>query len=344
MKKKFGVININRYTYSSSTWHEILKDFESLVEAKRYDKMDYKMWRHLNKIYRKIDIYEDSHGFSVQPFPFAKDDLICYFDWNDGRFGSFWRSMRTNYFFDEDEIEIDTVLPNITSGLTVEFKNNEYIKINKKEENNTMMKFNFDFGPVDGSKVHMSMYGIAVKNAAGTWVSWDTNSKQVMDVDILNMDCARFIYKMPVALKDVVEGDVVIHNRKPMFVEKVNKDGFWVVDVIDGEKKNILPTKSPFNFDFIVKVVNLFGNMNFGNTTANAENPFGNMLPLMLMGDNMNKDNMLPLMLMMNQGKAQFNPMMMFLMMDKDRDNSDMLPLMLMMNPNMLNNPAPTAE
>ena len=335
MKKKFGVININRYTYSSSTWHEILKDFESLVDAKRYDKMDYKMWRHLNKIYRKIDIYEDSHGFSVQPFPFAKDDLICYFDWNDGRFGSFWRSMRTNYFFDEDEIEIDTVLPNITSGLTVEFKNNEYIKINKKEENNTMMKFNFDFGPVDGSKVHMSMYGIAVKNAAGTWVSWDTNSKQVMDVDILNMDCARFIYKMPVALKDVVEGDVVIHNRKPMFVEKVNKDGFWVVDVIDGEKKNILPTKSPFNFDFIVKVVSLF---NFNNMSANEDNPFGNFGMMMLLSnDNNNMNEMLPLMLMMNGNNSNFditnNPFMMYMMFNNDKNNDNsILPFMLMMN------------
>lgn len=323
-------------------WHEILKDFENLVDAKEYNKMDYKMWRNLNKIYRKIDIYEDGLGFTVKPFPFAKDDLIHFFDWDDRGFGSFWRDMRYDYTCYESEE--DTILPNTAFEPVIEFKNNECIKINNKEENNTMMKFNFDFGPVDGSKVHLSMYGIAVKNAAGTWVSWDTNSKQVMDVDILNMDCARFIYKMPVALKEVVEGDVVIHNRKPMFVEKVNKDGFWVVDVIDGEKKNILPTKSPFGFDFIVKVVNLFGNMNFGNTTANAENPFGNMLPLMLMGDNMNKDNMFPLMLMMNQGKAQFNPMMMFLMMDKDRDNSDMLPLMLMMNPNMFNNPVPTAE
>ena len=307
-------------------WHKILEDFENLVDAKEYGKMDYKTRRNLNKIQREIDIYENSFGFTVKPFPFAKDDLIHFFDWDDMGFGTFWLNHRDDYPCDESKK--DTVLPNTAFEPVIEFKNNEYIKINEKEENNTMMKFNFDFGPVDGSKVHLSMHGIAVKNATGTWVSWDANSKHVMDVDILNMDCARFIYKMPVALKDVVEGDVVIHNRKPMFVEKVNKDGFWVVDVIDGEKKNILPTKSPFGFDFIVKVVNLFGNM----------------LPLMLMGDNMNKDNMLPLMLMMNQGKAQFNPMMMFLMMDKDRDNSDMLPLMLMMNPNMFNNPAPTAE
>lgn len=314
-------------------WHKILKDFENLVDAKRYDKMDYKMWRNLNKIYRKIDIYEDNDGFSVRPFPFAKDDLIHYFDWNDGGFGSFWCSMRRNYFSDENDI--NTILSNITSGLTVEFKNNEYINIKEKEENNIMMKFNFDFGPVDGSKVHLSMYGIAVKNAAGTWVSWDANSKHVMDVDILNMDCARFIYKMPVALKDVVEGDVVIHNRKPMFVEKVNKDGFWVVDVIDGEKKNILPTKSPFNFDFIVKVVSLF---NFNNMSANEDNPFGNFGMMMLLSnDNNNMNEMLPLMLMMNGNNSNFditnNPFMMYMMFNNDKNNDNsILPLMLMMN------------
>lgn len=221
----------------------------------------------------------------------------------------------------------------LTNTCDIEFKNNNYIKIKEK---NTM-KFNFDFGPVDGNKVHLSVYGIAVKNANGTWVSWDAVNKQVMDVDIMNIDCARFIYKMPVALKDVTEGDVIVHNHKPMFVEKINKDGFWCVDVIDGEKKNILPTKSPFNFDFVIKVVNLLGNMNLNNTSANVDNPFGNMLPLMLMGDGFNNNDMLLLMFMMNQNNAQFNPMMMFFMMDKNRDNNDILPLMFMTNPNMFN-------
>lgn len=351
---------MSNYVISLRNWKRILERFEEEVDLGNYKKTDYNEW----KIYKKYDdgpvkVMIDGATTCLIFRNYSADKTIhhSFLDYKDGSFGQFFDAVWSYYatldiyplstaieVFSVNADIANKVLENVRKALPntcgIEFKNNNYIKVKEK---NTM-KFNFDFGPVDGSKVHLSMYGIAVKNAAGTWVSWDTNNKQVMDVDILNMDCARFIYKMPVALKDVVEGDVVIHNRKPMFVEKVNKDGFWVVDVIDGEKKNILPTKSPFGFDFIVKVINLFGNMNFGNTTANAENPFGNMLPLMLMSDNMNKDNMLPLMLMMNQGKAQFNPMMMFLMMDKDRDNSDMLPLMFMMNPNMFNTSTPKVE
>lgn len=230
---------------------------------------------------------------------------------------------------------VNKALENVREALTntcgIEFKNNNYIKVKEK---NTM-KFNFDFGPVDGNKVHLSVYGIAVKNANGTWVSWDAVNKQVMDVDIMNIDCARFIYKMPVALKDVAEGDVIVHNHKPMFVEKINKDGFWCVDVIDGEKKNILPTKSPFHFDFIVKVVSLF---NFNNMSANEDNPFGNFGMMMLLSNNNNNMNeMLPFMLMMNSNNSNFditnNPFMMYMMFNNDKNNDNsILPFMFMMN------------
>ena len=206
----------------------------------------------------------------------------------------------------------------------------DYIKeivenTNAKEKKETMKFGNFDFGPVDTS-VRMSLYGLAIKNASGTYVAYDVANKSVMDVDIVNFEGAnKFMYKMPVAIKDVAVGDVVIHARKPVFVQEVLKDNrLRVMDIYDGEEKTIVLTKSPFGFDFATKIVNL---INFGG--ANAETPFGNLLPLMLMNDG-NTNDMLPLLLMNGNIDFTNNPMLMYMLFSKG--NNDMLPFLMMMN------------
>ena len=199
---------------------------------------------------------------------------------------------------------------------------------NDDEENKNMKNFNFDFGPVDGSQVRMSIYGMAVKNASGTWVAYDKNTGDIMDVDVFNFDGGKFFYKMPVAVDAVRMGDVVIHARKPMIVKDVSMSGVVVIDVIAGEEKTILPTKSPFGFNFIIRVASLF-DMN-GATIADAQNPFGNMLPFFLMGEGKEIDPMM-FMLMGNQQFTQ-NPMMMYFLMKDNGAKDDMLPFLFMMN------------
>ena len=137
--------------------------------------------------------------------------------------------------------------------------------------------FNFDFGSSAGnSGVSMSMYGLAVKNRTGKWVSYDSTTKNIVDVDILNFpNMNKYIYKMPVAQKDISAGDIVVHLGRPVFVNKVLETGsLLVVDVYDGEEKIILPAQSPFGFNFYTKIVSL---LNFGANTASADTPFGNM-------------------------------------------------------------------
>ena len=137
------------------------------------------------------------------------------------------------------------------------------------------------------------------------------------------------MFKMPVAIKDIKIGDVIIHNRKPMFVTSV-KDGLKVVDVHAGEAKEIMLTKSMFGFVFATKVVSMF---DFGAVNASADSPFGNMLPFLLMSEGEKNINPMMLYMMMQQGNsANIDPMMMMLMMGDD--NKDMLPLMFMMNQN----------
>ena len=204
---------------------------------------------------------------------------------------------------------------------------------NEKEKDGMMKGFNFDFGPCTGDNVRMSMYGLAVKNGNGEWVSYNASTKQIVNVDILNFDGRKFMFKMPVAIKDIAVGDIVIHNKVPMFVIGVGEENGAViaVDVRAGEEKKILPTTSPFGFNFVTKVVSMF--TAFENTPT-PDAPFGNFLPFMLMGEDgaSDIDPLMIMMIMQNGGANAFsNPMMMyFLCGDKMKDN--MLPFMMMMN------------
>ena len=210
-------------------------------------------------------------------------------------------------------------------------KSNEDTNCKESKENNFMNKnfMNFKFGKVESDDVRVSMYGIAIKNVDGRYVSWDVKNHAVMDVEIMNMPCGDFLYMMPVAIKDIKSGDVVIHNRVPMFVVEVHTSTLKVIDIREGTEKEIYLTKSPFGFNFATKVVSL---IDMSSNKANESNPFGNFLPFMLMGDG-KMDDLMPLMLMSNGSGAMdmSNPMMLYFMM-KDGKSNDMLPLMLMMN------------
>ena len=231
-------------------------------------------------------------------------------------------SVCTNFASGDIYID-DTCLSDYVKNIVEELNNN-----NNNKENSEMMKF--DFGPVDSS-VHMSLYGMAIKNASGTYVAYDKANKQIMDVDILNFEGAnKFIYKMPATLAQIAAGDVIIHARKPMFVQEVREDNrLSVMDIFDGEEKVIVPSVSPFGFNFVTKVVSLF---DFSNATADESNPFGNMLPFLLMGDSKSNNTDMLMMFALMGGKTDLtaNPLMMYALMNKDGKNNDMLPFLLM--------------
>lgn len=214
------------------------------------------------------------------------------------------------------------------------FNNN----VDDKKGNKKMKAFNFDFGPCTTDNIRMSMYGLAVKNANGTWVSYNPESKEIIDVDIFNFDGGKFLYKMPIAIKDIAPGMVIVHNRKAMFVIEVGDSGITVVDPQAGEEKKILPTKNCFNFNFYTRVVSLFDSfMKSPENAPSAENPFGNMLPVFMMSENSGEfdmNTMLMLSMMGGQGGMDFskNPMMMYFLMKDSKNADDLLPLMFMGN------------
>lgn len=235
-----------------------------------------------------------------------------------------------------------TATISICDGLTSRIDTMEE-RINKLETNNddvkgkgnNMKMFNFDFGPIkDNDAVRMSPYGLAVKNVNGTYQAYDKKNGEIMDVDIFNFKADNMFFKMPVGIDAIEAGDVIIFNRRPCFVFGFSEQGDVIaIDIAMGEKKTIMPTKSPFgNFSFITKIVSLFDNMM---APPSKDNPLGNMWMFTLLDDN-NKSmkDILPMMLLMNgaNGMTGFNPMMLYFMSDKADGDKDWLLSMLMMN------------
>ena len=202
------------------------------------------------------------------------------------------------------------------------------VSIRKENNNMTNLIKGFNFGSCENDNVKMSMYGIAVKNANGTWVSYDAKSENVVDVDILNFD-AKYLYKMPVAIKDVKAGDTIIHCRTPVFVTKNENGKILCVDPAAAEEKIVLPVKNIFGFDFVVKIVNLFDGMT-GFEAPSADQPFGNNLWMfMMLEDKGSMNDLLPLILLSNN-KNNFNPLMLLALSNDKTSSNDLLPLLLL--------------
>ena len=335
--------------------------FADAVKEGKYRKMDYGLWRKWVTKKNKAML-----KFTKDSVTLTSDYTFDTFKRNDRGFGDFLYDM---YFSTEEEKTMEpkniaTIPTVVYPGDAVTFSNhtikadascyatvgtiNDMVskvdfdalieKINaisavdtnktNNEEKKEMKNFNFDFGKVMDSQARISMYGIAVKNPSGTWVAYDSKSESMMDVDILNFEGMDALYKMPVALNQVAAGDVIIHNGRPCFVVSFEENGnsFHVIDIYGGEVKDILPAKSPFGFSFVTKIVSLF---NFGGT-ADATNPFGNMLPFFLMKDG-NKNDMLPMLMLANGGKmdaAMANPMMLMLLMNDSADKNDVFKML----------------
>ena len=199
---------------------------------------------------------------------------------------------------------------------------------NKGDKKTMNMNLNLDFGNCKNDNIRLSPYGIAVRNAKlGTWVSYDPKGKKTIDVNDFVMD-GTYLYKLPVAIKDVKAGDVVLHNKVPVYVEKVEDGKLLVIDPVESEERIVLPITNMFGFNFVTKVVSI---MDMSGVAPTADSPFGNMLPFM-MASNGNID---PVMLMLMSGKtADFtsNPMMLYFLLDnKGNKNDNLLPLMMML-------------
>ena len=198
----------------------------------------------------------------------------------------------------------------------------------EKKEDKKNMANEVNFGPYEGNNIRISTYGIALKNKIGKWVSYDKQSKKLMDVDVLNIpiETKKIVYKVPKATDDIREGDIVIHNDNLVVIEKKQSENrFLAVDPVAGTEYVILPAVSPFGFDYLTTIISIADYL----PQADSHNPFGSMLPLMLT----TKDNNGLLMALMLGGKYDIDdPTTLALLMSGDTSAYLLLSMMKQKN------------
>jgi hypothetical protein len=187
-----------------------------------------------------------------------------------------------------------------------------------------------EFGKIVDGSIVMSIYGPAFRTADGSYIAHQGCGDYVDADGFLFDGNDSFCFKMPVGRKAVSIGDIIVHNKKYCrIIDSDDRGDFVVEDIMNKEVKTIMSSRSPFGFDFYTKVIT-FGEDMF---KADRDNPFGSMLPMMmLMGDGRkSKDNsMMMAMMMMQNCQTEIDPMMMYFMMNGSTGN-DMLPMLMMM-------------
>lgn len=270
------------FYYNQNGINHILEQFGDAISNKQYkNRIPYNIYRKIRDGCQLIFISFDGGDVLV------KNDSTTLFhtSYKDNGFGQFFYD---NYVSTTKMVETKTTI-----------KENDTMK---------MPTMNFDFGPfTEPGVVALSPYGIAVRNSKGEYLTYNAATGATVDVTGFTFDFQKMIYKMPAAIKDLRAGDMVLHRGKPMYVQSVEEDGIHCIDILNSENKVIVPVTNMFGFNFVTKVVSL---MNFNAAQPSAENPFGNLMPFMMMSSVMgdDSDNDFSKMMMMSMMMGGSNP------------------------------------
>ena len=245
-----------------------------------------------------------------------------------------------NLFLVQESNEFNALFLGSTINATesVPKNTNTTKSIIKKESNNMKKIFGTYFGKFNTNSLAMSIYGMAVKDTTGRYVTYKDG--EIIDVSEFLIPNMNYFFAMPIAITEIRVRDIILHQDKPMMCINGNDDGsIRAIDFTTSEIKDIMPKKNPFGFNFVTKVVCPFGENSFmmDGFGADSSNPFGNMLPMMMLMDDKDgtkdKTDMMMVAMMMSGGHFDLtsNPMLIYMMMSDGESAIDPMMLMLMM-------------
>ena len=353
----YYIINENGYNYRTTpvkftAFPRLITESDDIDELKRIvvikeltgplieEDKDY--WAHLigtnqclyNRIHRSIySIFEKLN--------YTKTDIDDYVSKREKVYRNYFHEIEKFQNTEEYALSDTSTVRNIT--------------YKEKEKNNMNISFGAEFGKLKDNYnlCKMSLKGLALtsqynssENPQKTYYTYNKETHELEDVTpyIIDFDVTKVLFKMPVAVSTLKEGDLILNGSTPLIVKSVNGNEISAISVEDNEVITLAAKKNVFGFSYITKIINIMGDFNLS-VSANSDNPFGNMLPLMLMSDSEgDMDNLLPFMLMnsANGGSGidfSANPMILYFFM-KDGGNNDMLPLLLMGNQKFFGEPA----
>ena len=196
---------------------------------------------------------------------------------------------------------------------------------------------NVTFGRIETRSIKYSVKGIAFVDKNDRYFVYENG--QAIDVTGMTMDMP--IFSIPTSIEQIKAEDVIFYKDKYVIIKEIQSDGLKVIDPINGEITTIIPEKSLFGFDFVNKIVDIFNGMSMA---ADKDNPFGNLLPLMMLNNEEEYDGgnkMFQYFLMAQSGGIKnFNEMVpMIMLMSGDKRNlNDMLMLQMMSGNNWFGN------
>lgn len=206
------------------------------------------------------------------------------------------------YYNPSTTIPIDSCWATTSVYPSYSYPNNLSNTIQKEEEKTmNIPTMKFDFGPADSNSVAMSPYGLAIQYN-GNWYAYNAKEDQTIDVTGMTFSFKNMIYKMPVAVNQIAVGDLIYHQKRPMYVIAAPEGAsIKVIDLAASEQKTVIPVANMFGFNYVTKIAPLF---NLGTITPSTDNPFGNIMPMMMMSslfeDNKSDNDVMQMMFMMS--------------------------------------------
>ncbi len=203
----------------------------------------------------------------------------------------------------------------------------------KKEDKSMKMNMKEIFGDIIGrytsGTIKYSPSGLAFLTDSNSYVVYNVDTLAATDVANLVMDIP--VYGIPVALKDLKKGDTIVYNEVYYLVKVITDTHISAINVRKGTIENLIPKTSIFGFSFYVKLVTLMENFK-----PDPSNPFGSMLPFLMLEDSGNDDSMRDIMMMsMMSGTANSSMLPLMMMMNRDGgDKNDLLMMMMLMGNN----------
>lgn len=225
-----------------------------------------------------------------------------------------------------DQTDWDDVMPKTVAKKPIyEFETTNRTKGTEKEVKNMnkngikgLFAKAMDFGFLNSGDVKLSTYGIAVRNTANEYVSYDTANDEIVNVNGLTFDIDHSVMKMPVTIDKLSVGDYILFNNNVIVVKKVSGSDVKGINLRTQTNTNVKYAKSPFGLNYMTKLVTLF-NLN------GTQNDTGNMMLPLLLSDSFDKSDMMTIMALggfMGTGNGAINPMMLAMLFNDDDSDS----------------------
>lgn len=349
------------FSIDTETYKEKIKDQENIFAVNdEFEIKDYLFQKDVNNSVKSL-LQRGSCNWIVKDVQYHRPISFCHIkDYinfsgidrhskiNDLEEGSDEESV---FLIDKNDVNLLTDNPSLIQPSSITTQAEEKITATtksfnfKKEDNSMKMNMKEIFGDSIGrytsGTIKYSPSGLAFLTDSNSYVVYNVDTLVATDVANLVMDIP--VYGIPVALKDLKKGDTIVYNEVYYLVKAITDTHISAINVRKGTIENLIPKTSIFGFSFYVKLITLMENFK-----PDPSNPFGSMLPFLMLENSGNDDSMRDIMMMsmMSGGTANSSMFPLMMMMNKDGgDKNDLLMMMMLMgnNPFAPKTPASTS-